>query len=66
MITLRFEIVDSELDLKFFKKLLVTEEQFELSRFPLVETFAEDITNHVIGEWRRKKRGPPPSAVDKS
>lgn len=64
IITLRFEIVDSELDLKFFKKVLVTEDQFELSRFDLVDYLAADLKTLVVGKWRNEKQ--PPPAVDKS
>lgn len=59
MITLRFEVEDSEIGRRFFRKVKVTEEQFDLSRFDLVDHLAGDLKTQVLAEWRNNKQQPP-------
>ncbi len=62
-ISLRFEIEDVTLGEKFFRKVVVSESQFDLSRFDLVELVAEDLKDSVIREWRTRRSA---ATVDKS
>ncbi len=64
-ISLRFEIEDVTLGEKFFRKVVVSESQFDLSRFDIVELVGEDLKTSVLKMWRFA-RATSASSVDKS